>query len=210
MKKYLSLLLALLLILSSTVAFTQGNEVSDYETHWAKKEIDYMKEKKILSGYPDGTFRPDNNMTKAEFYRIINGLIGYSEKAKITFDDVKEIDWFYEEVQKAVKAGYIKQSQCLNPNNYITREEVAEILGIVFNIEEDIEVAREFKDFHLIPENLRGIFGGLKKQGYIVGYPDGTFRPKSNITRAEVVKMLHNITGEIVNEAGAYTKKRKY
>lgn len=152
MKRVLSLFMVFALILSSAITvFGQG---SDYETSWAKNEIDYMKEKKILSGYPDGTFRPNNNMTKAEFYKVINGLIGYTEKAEINFNDVKETDWFYEEVQKGVKANYIKEERFVRPNTQITREEVARILSIVFDVEEDKEAAKKFTDYNPIPSNL--------------------------------------------------------
>ncbi len=207
MKRVLSWFMVLALILSSaTTVLGQG---ADYETSWAKNEINYMKEKQIISGYPDGTFRPENNMTKAEFYKVINGLIGFKEKAKISFEDVKETDWFYGEVQKGVKAKYIEEVKNLKPNTKITREEVARILSIVFGVEEDKEAAKKFTDYNSIPSNLRGVFGGLTKLGYISGYPDGTVRPKGEIKRAEVVKMLHNLSGEIVNVAGTYKKNVK-
>ncbi len=198
MKRTISLILALILVISTGSVFA---EIGDYEKSWAKEEITYMLNKGVISGYPDKTFKPANNMTRAEFYRLINTLLGYSELGEVEYEDVKAEDWFYEEVQKASKANYLVKGKKLNPNGKITRGEVAKIIGNRFEIEEDIKEANNFLDSEEIPKEIKGIIGGLKKKGYIAGYPDKTFRYKSEITRAEVVKMLHSISGKIVNEA---------
>ena len=111
-------------------------QVTDISNHWAKEEIKYLIEKGIIHGYPDGTFRPEENISKVEFYKLVNELIGYKEKVDIEFDDVKDSDWFYDHVKKGVKANYINKVETLKPNINIKREEVAEILSIVFDIEE--------------------------------------------------------------------------
>ncbi|MDR7869508.1 MAG: S-layer homology domain-containing protein [Tissierellaceae bacterium] len=195
-KRMLSLVLALTMIFSMSIS-ALGNaliEFSDIDNHWAREEIDFMTAEGVINGYDDGTFKPDNNMTKAEFYKVINHLMGYEEKAEeVKFEDVKETDWFYEEVVKALAKGYIEDGEKLNPNELITREEVARIIGIVFELEKDARPAREFKDNSKISLAARGYVGALKEKGYIQGYPDGTFGPKNNITRAEVVKMLFNV-----------------
>ncbi|WP_353095811.1 S-layer homology domain-containing protein [Tissierella praeacuta] len=204
MKKILSLFIVLTIVVSTgTISFGQA---SDYENSWAKNEINYMREKGIIGGYQDGTFRPTNNMSKSEFYKVINGLMGYTEKDEIKFKDVTTADWYYEEVQKGLKAKYILSSEKLNARENITREEVARILSVVFNIEEDTSAAVEFTDNALFSKELRGVIGGLKKNNFINGLPDGSFNPKGDITRAEVVKILHNISGEIVNAAGTISK----
>ncbi len=192
-------------ILFSMVSISYA-ALSDIDNHWANKEISYMVEKEILKGYPDGSFKPTNNITKAEFYKVINGLIGYSLKTDINFKDVKEERWFFEEVEKGVAAKYIIEEENLFPETKITREEVARILSVVFDVEVDNESGKKFTDFAEIPENLRGIFGGLVRDGYLAGYPDGSVKPKGEIQRSEVVKLLSNISGEIINKKGIYSK----
>jgi hypothetical protein len=187
------------------VALGQG---SDYEDNWAKSEINYMKNKGILSGYPDGTFRPTNNMSKSEFYKVVNGIMGFTQKSEVNFNDVSPTDWYYDEVQKGVSANYILPGTSLNANQNITRGEVARIIGVIFGVEENKLEASKFTDSLTLPEELKGVVGGLKKNGYINGYPDGTFRANAEITRAEVVKMLYNISGEIVNASGTINKNR--
>lgn len=195
-KRMLSLILALTMILSMSVS-ALGNalvQLTDIDNHWAKNEIDFMISEGVINGYEDGTFKPNNNMSKVEFYKVINHLMGYEDMAEeVEFEDVKETDWFYEEVLKALAKGYLEDGEKLNPNELITREEVARIIGIAYGLEKDARPAREFKDNAKISLAARGYVGALKEKGYIQGYPDGTFRPKNNITRAEAVKMLFNI-----------------
>ncbi|WP_406242683.1 S-layer homology domain-containing protein [Tissierella carlieri] len=204
MKRLLSLILSLIILMSTGIVAL--GQVSDYEDNWAKSEINYMKDKGILSGYPDGTFRPTNNMSKSEFYKVVNGIMGFTQRSEVNFNDVSPTDWYYAEVQKGVSANYILPGTSLNANENITRGEVARIIGIIFGIEEDKAEASKFADSLTLPEELKGVVGGLKKNGYINGYPDGTFRANAEITRAEVVKMLYNISGEIVNVSGTINK----
>ncbi|MDR7857588.1 S-layer homology domain-containing protein [Tissierella sp.] len=208
-KRVLSTLVTVIIIIGMLPFGVFAAETNDYDSSWAKTEINYMKEKGVLSGYPDGTFRPGNNMSKAEFYKVINGLMGFTNKSKVSFIDVKSTDWYYGEVGKGLAAKYLSNTVKLGANSKINREEVARIIGFVFGIEKDLATAKEFTDYDTLSEATRGVIGGLKKNGFISGYPDGTFRPKSEITRAEVVKMLNNITGEIVNLASTVNKNIK-
>jgi len=185
---------------------TAWGQENDYKDNWAKSEIDYMKNKGIISGYPNGEFRPDNNMSKAEFYKVVNGIMGFVQKSEINFDDVDPADWYYGEVQKGAGANYIIPGTSLNAEENITRGEVARIIGIIFGVEYDKTEASKFNDSSDFPEELKGTIGGLKKRGYINGYPDGSFRANAEITRAEVVKILYGISGEIVNSAGTVSK----
>ncbi|HAQ39578.1 MAG TPA: hypothetical protein DCM73_01230, partial [Clostridiales bacterium] len=204
MKKLLLLVIALLIFMSC--GMTAWGQENDYKDNWAKSEIDYMKNKGIISGYPNGEFRPDNNMSKAEFYKVVNGIMGFVQKSEINFDDVDPADWYYGEVQKGAGANYIIPGTSLNAEENITRGEVARIIGIIFGVENDKTEASKFNDSSDFPEELKGTIGGLKKRGYINGYPDGSFRANAEITRAEVVKILYGISGEIVNSAGTVSK----
>lgn len=200
MKKVLCIALCLMIIMSNfTAVFAIEN---DYDNNWAKNEIKYMKNRGIVSGYPDGSFKPDNNMSKAEFYKVINRIMGFTNKSEINFSDVTTDNWYYNDVAKGVAAGYIIPAKLLEADNKISRAEVARIISVVFSVEGDEKETEKFTDYNIIPDNLKAIIGGLKKNGFISGYPDGSFRFNAEITRAEVVKMLHNIVGEIVNEKG--------
>jgi len=197
MKKGIILLLIITLILSLfQTAFAQ---IYDISNHWASKEINYLVEREVLSGYPDGTFKPDNPITKAEFYKVINKLLNFEERADITYSDVNETDWYYEDVGKALAAGYISPATVLLPNEYITRQEVARILGFVYNLDDESESASVFSDSESILPEIRGYIGVLFENNLLHGYPDGTFKPSANITRAEVVKLIYNVLEKLNN-----------
>jgi len=191
MKKFISLLLAMILILSLCV--TSFAQMSDVEYHWAKEAINYLVEKGVLGGYPDGTFKMDNPMSKAEFYKVINELLGFEKKAEVTYSDVFPEDWFYDHVAKALAAGYISPTTLLSPNDYITRQEVARIIGDLYNIDNTSESTRKFSDSSLISKEISGYIGTMVDIGILSGYSNGSFRPNSNITRAEVATIINNV-----------------
>ncbi len=195
MRKFISLLLAITLILSLSV--TSFAQMTGIGSHWAEEAISYLVAKGVLSGYPDGTFRPDNSMTKAEFYKVINELLGFEEKAEVTYLDVFPTDWFFGHVAKALAAGYITPDTLLSPNEYITRQEVARIIGVVYNIDNTSTFITTFNDSFIISKNISGIIGTMVEKGILSGYPDGTFRPNSNITRAEVVTIINNVLNNL-------------
>lgn len=74
LREAVSFLLTFTIVLSTGI--TAFAELNDISTHWANKEISYFVDKGILNGYPDGTFKPENYVTKAEIYKIINKVMG--------------------------------------------------------------------------------------------------------------------------------------
>ena len=86
--------------------------------------VNKLVEKKILAGYPDGTFRPDAGLTRAELSKVINLVFNLTEKSSsVPFADVKTSDWYYDYVSVAVKAGYIKgfQDNTFRADDPVTR-----------------------------------------------------------------------------------------
>lgn len=189
----LVLVMSIILIMPVNALGSSIHKFTDINNHWAKEEIEFMIDHNIINGYGDGRFKPDNNITNVEFYKIINHLLGYKQKLEVKFKDVKTSDWFYNEVAKSLAAGYIDESENINPNELITREEVARIIGIASKIERNVKGALDFKDHTDISLEAKAYAGALKENGYIEGYEDGSFGPKRNITRAEVVKILFNM-----------------
>jgi len=168
-------------------------ELKDISDHWAKDTITKWLNEGFITGYSDGTFRPDNSITRAEFMALVNRAFGFSEKAAIRFSDVSANDWFHDEIAKAVKAGYISgyQDGTVKPNQAISRQEAAIALCKALNLELQNNV-NQFTDKDSIPSWSRPYIGALAAKGYMGGYPDGSFRPERQITRAETVTMLDN------------------
>lgn len=189
-KTSLILICATMILPSSVIA----RSFKDTRGHWSEPAVDFVTKKDIMSGYEDGNFKPDENMTRAEFYATVNSLAGYEKTYTVTFSDVSTSDWFYNDVAKGVKAGYITPTTGkLNPTREITREEVAEILGHVYSLNPKESATNEFKDKNKISESARGYVGTLVESGILRGYVDGNFYPRRSIKRSEAATIFRSM-----------------
>lgn len=184
--------------------------ISFGEKHWADEEINYLIDKKVMQGYEDGSFKPGKDITRAEFIKVVNNTFGYTEKAKMPFSDVKESDWYYEDISKGVAAGYISgyDNGTMRPNKFISRQEAAKIISIAYEFSEESDITK-FKDSKDIAPWAIGFVGAVNNKGIMTGYNDDTFRPNKNITRGEVAKIIAAASGDIYNEKGEYSKDAK-
>ncbi len=196
MKRKLSLLLAVVMLML-TVAPVMAN---DYNGHWAEAIIEKWIEMEKISGYPDGTFKPDNNITRAEFAKILSSVNPFSaaEYEKVEFTDVKEDDWYYESVRDLLTFEIIVKDEKFNPERELTREEAMTMAGRAFGYEIDEvanfdEILGKFKDRESISEYAVKFVAGLVSAGFVSGYEDETIRPDAKITRAECIKILDAI-----------------
>ena len=138
LKKIICLLLCLMLVFPAALSAQPG---IDYEGHWAKNSIKVLFEKGFVTGYTDGSFKPDKEISRAEFMAIVNRAVGFDEKAEISFKDVKQGEWYYEHIAGAVKAGYIKgfTDGTMRPAQNITKQEAAVIIARILEVEKDAD-----------------------------------------------------------------------
>lgn len=190
-KKTSLIIISTALILTSTVF---AKSFRDTRGHWAESSVDFITDKGIMSGYEDNTFKPNENMTRVEFYATVNSLASYDKTYTVTFSDVNTSDWFYSDVAKGIKAGYITPNTGkLNPEREITREEVAEILGYVYSLPQKEGATNEFGDRAKISESARGYVGALVDAGILRGYSDGNFYPRRSIRRSEAATLFRSM-----------------
>ncbi|MDO5724840.1 MAG: S-layer homology domain-containing protein [Tissierellia bacterium] len=204
-KKILSLTLAIVMTLGMAVSALA--DFSDTSEHWAKSNIDWAISQGLVRGDGDGKFRPNDPISKVEFYAIINRFIGAEKEANVPFNDIKATDWYYKDVAKAIGAGYISGTpkEALIPKDYIKRGNAFRILAHVYNINHDVEYANSFKDANQTTRLENGAIGGLAKAGIISGYEDNTIRPMATISRAELCKIL-NIANDKLGKANVNRK----
>ena len=106
-KRILSVVLVFVMMLSQ-FSFVFANETKDYEKSWAKNEIQEWLDGGYITTYKDGSFKPNQKITRAEFIQVINKAFDISQSdIKPEFSDIKEEDWFYKDVASAKSAGYI-------------------------------------------------------------------------------------------------------
>lgn len=205
MKKIKEIIVIMLYILTGQLllAIPVAAQPSDIQDHWAGKQVGQWINKGLIYGYEDDTFRPDNDITRAEFIAIVNRAFGFTEKGTIGFSDVPSDAWFAGEIAKAKAAGYLSgyNDGSVKPDNFINRTEAAVILSILLelNADEHPDSVKVFKDAPEIPQWGKGYFGVLVAEKYLQGYPDNTVRPLKNISRAEAVFLLSRALGDIDN-----------
>lgn len=201
-KVYVLMLIIFLMLTSATLAYT------DVSGHWAEKNIESLSRINIIRGYSDSTFRPDDYITRAELITIVNRLLKNSEQSYKYIPDVNSTDWYAEEVRKGIYSGIIQGNEdgMIRPNDYITREEAVLILGRAFVENMPVYNTFSYEDIDEISDWAHPEYYTFIKLGYISGYDDNTVRPKANITRAEIVKIINNIFSEIVF-LGEYTEE---
>ena len=192
LKKPVSLLLILSMILSIAMPINVYASDNDYAGHWAGDTIQQWIDEGKISGYPDGSFKPDNNVTRAEFVTMVNKEFDFTATTDISFTDVNSNDWFYQEVQKASNAGYIvgvSETQ-FDPSSNLTREQASVIVARILNLNSDSESSDVFNDLNDVSSWATELVLASAKAGIIKGYEDNTFRPQNPITRAEAVVIL--------------------
>ena len=185
-----------------------GNIGSNNTKVEPKKEVKEVKERghheEYMYGYPDGTFRPNANITRAEAAAMISRLKGYSlnDTTAPEFKDSK-VGWFKAAINAVFKNGLMKGYNDGNfrPNDKITRAEFAQMIK---NIDKPNSAVATFKDVkgHWAEDAINQAFGN----GRISGYPDGTFRPDAPITRAEAVKIANSLFERSVDNSGLKEK----
>lgn len=170
---------------------------ADMADHWAKADVEAMYSKGIVSGFPDGSFRPGQNVTRAEFAKMIAVSLGLDTSAKADFDDVGTNEWYAGFIGAAVKAGIVKGTSetTFEPEKYITRQDAAVMLARVIEYKgKTYPVATKgFNDEASIAEYALGAVNGLANLGLINGY-NGGFAPLDNTTRAEAAALLLRVS----------------
>ncbi|MCR1850197.1 N-acetylmuramoyl-L-alanine amidase [Paeniclostridium sordellii] len=162
----------------------------DINGHWAKNQIMDFSSKGYINGYEDNTFRPDANVSRAEFVKILNKVFKFTNTTHSSFTDVSPRDWYYNDICIGINEGYINgyEDNTFRPNSPITREEASKIIAKVMKIKGDGNL--NFSDGYAISDWAKEYVDALSDYGYIKGYEDNTFRPQNNITRAETVTIL--------------------
>lgn len=169
----------------------------DTNNHWAKNAVDNITNLNVMNGYENAYFKPDQLMKKVEFYSLVNKLSSLNKTYTVTFSDVNPNDWYYNDVAKAIKAGYLIPTMGkLYPDEPITREEVCEILGYMYGLRKNKDVLKEFHDYNEISESAKGYVGAMVKANIINGYSQNIFAPKRGMTRAEIATVVNSLMEE--------------
>ena len=149
-----------------------------------------------IAGFPDGTFKPGKEVTRAEavrmFVKLVNNGAELPKNPTTSFKDANNA-WYSDEINYAVAKGFIKgySDGTFKPNQAITRAEFAQMISAF--VKNGYPGTGSFKDVkgHWASDAISALYGNKN----IKGYGDGTFKPDQKLTRAEAVTILNSVFG---------------
>lgn len=211
---FFMVMMAMVLLTAPALAVS-ADPYSDISGHWAKDTIIEFTTRGVVSGNGDGTFSPDEEVTREQFAKML--VLTFNADpvypADSYFSDVTSDRWSYSYVEAAHEflTGYSNPfggKPAFQPTVAATREDVAvalvKMMGLSSSDAQDSNYAAEkFSDYDDISPSLRGYVNVATEQGLINGYSDGSFRPTASITRAEVLTMLSRASKTAVSDIGA-------
>lgn len=187
----------MMLLLSVAIALptwgltaTESAQASDIQNHWAKDVLTQWQSKGYISGFQDGSLKPDQSVTRSQLAAMINKSFGFTQAGSISYQDVQPSDWFYHDVAIAKSQGYMEgyKNNTFHPDQKVTRQELAVILTSLKKLKSSSSATR-MKDTVHSPSWSKGSIGAVIDNGLMNGDEKG-FRPKDTTTRAEAVTVL--------------------
>ena len=214
LKKFAIILISISLIflqlITCVFAEQRSSKFKDISpNHWANEQINSMVERKIISGFSDSTFKPDNVITRAEFAKLMVLTLNIpSKKTEVsTFKDVYSDDWVFPYVEgaKYYLTGFrTPNGDYFRPTRPAAREDMAVALVKALGYTDetiDINVLKRFADRESISPNLKKYVAIAVKHNIIQGYQSKDkktflFNPQNPLTRAEAAVLLFKVMKE--------------
>lgn len=169
----------------------------DMKKHWAKTAVEELAEAGVVTGFADGTYRPDTQVTREQFLAMLSKKLKTPQKAAhLSYTDVSKTRWSRAVIESALANGWIDGKSYGNqfkPAQPVTREEVAVWTAKALKLPEKANALVKVTDRSSIQASNLGLVGAVIDSGIIKGYKDGSFKPKDTLTRAEAASLLFRI-----------------
>ncbi|MBQ7254891.1 MAG: S-layer homology domain-containing protein [Oscillospiraceae bacterium] len=215
-KRILSIVLAVVMLVSVLAVGASAALYTDTEGHWGEPAINLGTERGIVWGFGDGTFRPDDVMTRAQISQIFTNLLKLSKTADLSkFVDLKPGWWYHHVLSTAHQRGIIlgTSPSTMDPDGPLTREQLMTMFCRALGLEPQDTMNATYTDADQTASWAIGYVNTLVNKGYIkglnnVGYKDdlaeGILAPKMILTRAMLMQLLDNAIGQYITEPGTY------
>ena len=172
--------------------------------HWAYDKVELMQEKGIISGFEDGTFRPDTSVTREQFASIlVKALELKKSNSDIEFNDIESDRWSRKAIETASPylTGYrTGDSYYFMPSDPAVREDMAVAIVKAKGLENktpNYAVLNKFSDKNLISEGVKKYVAIAVEYGIMNGNANGTFNPLGGLTRAEITALMCNVMEKV-------------
>lgn len=211
-RRLISVVLCMMMIISTlSMPVAAGEGMTDVVGHWAQETVTKWLETGLINGYGDGVFKPDISITRAEFYTLVDNVLGLQDSSSISFSDVYAEDWYRETIAKAVAAGYANgyTDNTFKPERSISRQEVAVVVANIMNYETSYDSdgaydqVYQFIDGVDVAEWALPAVDKLIEKEVLIGN-NRNLNIMSNITRAEAVTLLDRAFGTIYSSKGVF------
>lgn len=222
MKYPIQKLLALTIVVQSLCSplLVSAAVFSDTHSNWAQSAIQSLSGKNIISGYPDGTFRPQEQVTRAEFSALLVKALALKldTSGMQTFSDVPTTSWAYPSIETVRKTGLVSgyPNGIFMPGKSITRAEAMAVLANAARIpmpshDKTNELLSGYADSAMIPSWARTSAAATIDAKIFANNPEAgkTIEPLQPATRAEIAVMVENLRKRLnVVESIASTEKQ--
>ena len=168
----------------------------DVQGHWAQAYVEALAALDVIGGFPDGSYRPNDPVTRAQFAAIVNQAFNPAPKRPWSeFVDLDNQFWGYGAIQTAYQGGFLSgyPGQVFRPNQQIPRTEVLVSLTSGLEIGSGERTAlNKYSDAGQIPDWAEGAIAAATQQNIVVNYPDiSRLNPAQNATRADVAAFVY-------------------
>lgn len=208
-KKWMVLTLCLVLMATMVplAGFAAGpNDFSDMPNDWSTPALKKAVENGLLTG-SNGMIMPKSNLTRAQMAAILVRAFGANKLVNVSmFSDINTSQWYFKDISKAYAMGIFQGTgDKMNPEKYITREEVFTVLARALNLDPGKETSNwKFRDSTEISSWAKTSVAAMIEAGYITG-SGGMLNPKANMTRAEFAALMDRIAKYYIRKEGTYT-----
>lgn len=180
--------------------------------HWAEQTLRSWISEGLLQGYEDGTYKPDNAITRAQFVSLMNRVFSITDDTDVLFKDVAASHWAYAQIANAVQNGYVKgyADNSFKPERDVTRQEAAVMVANYLKLkQENTASIHTFHDASSISDWSADAIAALVDQQIMKGLDNGNFAPTASLSRAQAVTLLRQAFAfdnrDIqINESGTY------
>ncbi|WP_458862136.1 S-layer homology domain-containing protein [Acidaminobacterium chupaoyuni] len=211
-KKLRFLAAALCICLTTALLPTTASaaQYSDIKGHWAQATIERWSESGILNGYPDGSFRPNDKVTRGQLASILYRIWGAKPIEGFSYPDLPKSSWCYDSLTTMNQYGVaLNTDDMIEPDAPLPREEAFYMIAKAFSvgIESDTRYdayINHVSDFDQVSDFFTGRIFEMLHSGFVHGMSDGNLHPKQSITRAEVMTVLNNMFDLYVSKPGTY------
>ena len=177
---------------------------------WSTTALKAAVSNGLLNGFTekDGSYiKPDDALTRAQMATIVNRAFGAKEVAALSgVKDVAASEWYFKDMQKAVKMGTMKLDNLMRPNDSITRQEAFTILGRALKMGDGAKAdLAKFNDASQVASWATESMGAMVKAGYIKG-DNNLLTPNTTMTRAQFATIMDNVIKQYISTPGTVTQ----